>query len=54
MNRYKVMDETGQAMRIFHKKPEAIRFMQDGWTIQLIKTPSRYEQALTNVGEATI
>ena len=54
MIKYKVIDESGQAIRVFYKKPEAIRFMQDGWTIQLLKTPSRYEQALSKVGEALI
>lgn len=54
MIKYKVIDETGQAMRVFHKKAEAVRFMQDGWKIELLKSPSRYEQALTNVGEALI
>jgi len=54
MTKYKVIDETGQAMRVFHKKAEAVRFMQDGWSIELLKSPSRYEQALTKVGEALI
>lgn len=54
MIKYKVIDENGQAIRVFYKKPEAIRFMQNGWTIQLLKTPSRYEQALSKVGEALI
>lgn len=54
MNRYKVLDETKQAMRIFHKKAEAIRFLQDGWSIQLIKSPNRYKQALDKVGECLI
>lgn len=54
MNKYKVIDESGEAMRVFYKKPEAERFLQAGWSIQLIKQPSRYEQALSKVGEATI
>ena len=54
MNKYRVLDETGQALRIFYKKSEAIRFMQDGWTIQLIKAPNRYKQALEKVGECLL
>lgn len=54
MNKYKVVDESGQAMRIFYKKAEATKFLQDGWSIVLIKSPNRYTQALTKVGEALI
>lgn len=54
MNKYKVVDESGQAMRVFYKKDEATRFLQDGWSIVLIKSPNRYEQALAKVGEALL
>lgn len=54
MNKYKVLDETGSALRVFYKKAEAIRFMQDGWTMQLIKAPNRYKQALEKVGECLL
>lgn len=54
MNKYKVIDETNKAIRVFYKKAEAIRFLQDGWTIQLVKVPNRYKQALANVGECLL
>lgn len=54
MNKYKVTDESGQAIRVFYRKHEAKRFLQDGWSIHLIKSPNRYEQALSKVGEALI
>ena len=54
MNKYKVVDETGEAMRIFHKKSEATKFLQEGWTVQLLKSPSKYQQALARVGEAPL
>jgi hypothetical protein len=54
MNKYKVLDETKQAIRIFHKKAEATRFLQEGWSIVLLKSPNKYNQALQSVGEALI
>lgn len=54
MNRYKVLDETKRAIRIFHKKSEAVRFLQDGWSIIFIKSESKYQQALNKVGEALL
>lgn len=54
MNKYKVIDETNKAIRIFYKKADAIKFLQDGWNIQLIKSPNRYKQALEKVGECLI
>jgi hypothetical protein len=54
MVKYKVVDESGQAMRVFYKKAEATKFLQEGWTIKLIKSPNKYETALSRVGEALI
>ena len=54
MNKYKVLDEDGIAIRIFHKKREALRFLQEGWTIQFIKAPCKYEHALNLVGESLL
>lgn len=54
MNKYKVVDEAGHAMRVFYKKSEATKFLQDGWSIVLIKSPNKYTQALEKVGEALI
>ena len=54
MNKYKVIDEAGQAIRIFYKKSEATKFLQEGWSIQLLTYPNRYEQALAKVGEALL
>lgn len=54
MNKYKVIDETGSAIRIFYKKQEAVKFLQSGWSIQLLKAPNRYKQALDKVGECLI
>ena len=54
MNRYKVIDETGIAIRIFPSKSEAKRFLQDDWSIMIIKSPNKYKQALEKVGEALL
>ena len=54
MKKYKVLDEQGKAIRIFHKKSEATKFLQQDWSIQLLTYPSRYEQALAKVGEALL
>lgn len=54
VNKYKVIDEIGSAIRIFYKKSDAIKFMQDGWSIELIKAPDRYQQALEKVGECLL
>lgn len=54
MNKYKVIDDTKQAIRIFHRKSEATRFLQEGWSIVLLKSPNKYKQALDRVGEALI
>lgn len=54
MNKYKVLDDTKQAIRIFHTKAEATRFLQEGWSIVLLKSPNKYSQALEKVGEALI
>lgn len=53
-NKYKVVDETGQAMRIFDRRSEATRFLQEGWRILLIKGLSPYEIAVQRVGYAVI
>jgi len=54
LNRYKVIDESGIAMRIFPSRLEAKRFLQDGWSIMIIKSPNKYKQALEKVGEALL
>ena len=54
VNKYKVIDEIGSSIRIFYKKSDAIKFMQDGWSIELIKAPDRYQQALEKVGECLL
>ena len=38
MMKYKVLDEEGIAIRIFHSRYEAKAFLQEGWTIVPIKT----------------
>ena len=35
--KYKVVDETGMALRLFYTLKEAEAFLQDGWTI--VKLP---------------
>ena len=52
MRRYKVLDEFGESIRIFPSKSEAVKFLQEGWTILIIKSPDKYKQALERVGEA--
>ena len=52
MRRYKVLDELGESIRIFPSKSEAVKFLQEGWTILIIKSPDKYKQALERVGEA--
>jgi hypothetical protein len=54
MRRYKVLDETGQSMRIFPSKAEAKRFLQDGWSIVIIEARDKYKHALHLVGEALV
>lgn len=54
MNRYKVIDESGIAIRIFPSKSEAKRFLQDGWSILIMKSPDKYKLALEKVGEALL
>lgn len=54
MNRYKVIDESGIAIRIFPSKLEAKRFLQDGWSILIMKSPDKYKLALEKVGEALL
>lgn len=54
MNKYKVIDELGSAIRVFHSKADATRFLQDGWSIMIIKSPNKYKQALEKVGEAIL
>ena len=46
------MDELGESIRIFPSKSEAVKFLQEGWTILIIKSPDKYKQALERVGEA--
>ena len=52
MTKYKVLDETGQSMRIFPSRAEAKRFLQDGWSIVIIEGRDKYTHALHLVGEA--
>ena len=54
VNKYKVIDECGIAMRVFHSRSDAKRFLQDGWSIMIIKRPNKYNQALEKVGEALL
>ena len=54
VNKYKVVDECGIAMRVFHSRSEAKRFLQDGWSIMIIKAPDKYKLALEKVGEALL
>lgn len=38
--KYKVVDETGMAIRLFHSLDEAEKFLQEGWKIvRLPKKP---------------
>ena len=53
MRRYKVLDEFGEAIRIFPSKAEAVKFLQDGWSILIMNAPNKYKQAIEKVGEAT-
>ena len=52
--KYKVLDELGKAIRVFHSRGEEKRFLQDGWSIMIIKTPDKYKLALEKVGEALL
>jgi hypothetical protein len=45
MKRYKVLDETGQAIRIFPSEEEAKRFLQDGWSIVIIEARDKQKNA---------
>jgi hypothetical protein len=54
MRKYKVLDETGQSMRIFPSRAEAKRFLQDGWSIVIIEARDKYKHALHLVGEALV
>lgn len=54
VNKYKVVDECGISMRVFHSRSDAKRFLQDGWSIMIIKSPNKYNQALEKVGEALL
>ena len=54
MRKYKVLDEFGQAIRIFPSRAEAKRFLQDGWTITIIKGRDNYQHALNLVGLAPL
>ena len=53
--KYYVYDEDGLMIRCFQHKYEALRFMQEGWTMKVIKIVKRdgYSEALT-LGEALI
>jgi hypothetical protein len=49
--RYLVKDETGQALRIFHTRAEAVVFMQQDWS--LVVLPRKVKpNPLDIVGEA--
>ena len=49
--RYLVKDETGQALRIFHTRAEAVVFMQQDWS--LVVLPRKVKpNTLDIVGEA--
>ena len=52
--RFKVVDETGEAMRLFPSKQEAQRFLQDGWQIVALPKRDMYTEALQKVGECLI
>lgn len=54
MNKYKVIDESGSAIRVFYKKSEATKFLQDDWSIQLVKAPNKYDRAMELVGECRL
>jgi len=53
LRKYKVIDESGLAIRVFHNKKEAVKFLQEDWTILIMTTPNKYKQALEKLGEAT-
>lgn len=44
---YFVYDEEGKMIRCFQYKREAIRFLQDGWTINFVPQTSQYDKAIT-------
>lgn len=52
--RYKVLDETGAALRLFQSKQEALRFLQEGWTVAVMPRRNPYLEALKSVGEARL
>ena len=52
MRKYKVVDELNKGIRIFPSKAEATRFLQEGWSIVIMVSPNKYQQALEKVGEA--
>lgn len=52
MRKYKVIDELNVGIRIFPSKAEAVKFLQDGWTIVIINTPNKYKKSIELVGEA--
>ena len=52
MRKYKVIDELGAGIRIFPSKNEAVKFLQEGWSILIMNAPNKYKQALEKVGEA--
>ena len=52
--RYKILDETGAALRLFDNKQEAQRFLQEGWSMAVMPKPNPYLEALKAVGEARL
>ena len=48
--RFLVRDEDGLAIRRFHTKAEAVRFLQAGWTIE-VRKPAKPD-LMAELGEA--
>ena len=49
MNKYIVLDEDNIPIRSFHTKEEAVRFLQEGWSIKYVRKEkfnfNHYEEA---------
>ncbi len=57
--RYWVYDEDNVLIRKFHMKEDAIKFLQEGWRLEVIKIPKVkrkdvLEEMMKNLGESPI
>lgn len=51
---YYVHDEDGKMIRCFRWRYEAVRFLQDGWTIRKAAKRNFYNEVFLTVGESLI